>query len=90
MALIQEINGVLHKITEQKIDQFNVVRKAVPLTEEEFEDIHSKITKAQAEEQEALNTAKTKGKLKKKADLEKFEEVVKTSAPIRKPFSIGK
>ncbi len=93
---IQEINGVLHKIIENKIDQFNVKRTAVPLTEEEFDNIESMVGKAHEHESNLLKSAKTKGKLKKKEDLDKIEDkpeapkTTRTDVFKKKNFSLNK
>lgn len=69
MFQIQEINGKLFKIVEKKVDNYNVVRKAIPLSEAEFELMRKALEKKQKNDMDLL--LKHKGKLPKarKADV---------------------
>ncbi len=92
---LQEIDGVLHKIIEKRVDQFNVQRIAVKLSEEEFAEVEQSIAKTHAEEAGAIARAKTK-KLptKKELELEPQAEAIvepkRTDVLKRKAYQVGK
>ncbi len=96
MINLVEIDGKLHKIIEKPVDQFNVKREAIPVTEEEFSEVEKLVESQHEKETQSLSSAKARGSLKKKADLDKVKDEVKAaSEPKRetvfkkKSFHIG-
>lgn len=96
MLNLVEIDGKLHKIVETPIDQFNVKREAIPVTEEEFSEVEKLVGHQHEKEKQALSGAKARGGLRKKADLDKVKdkdsplhEPVRETILKKKTFGIG-
>ena len=97
MINIQEIDGKLFKIVEKKVDQFTTQRTAIPVSEEEFDKIEKLVEDQHSKEKMALATAKSKGTLKKKSEMDKLQpdapppmKEVERKEVLNKQFKIGR
>ena len=73
---IQEVNGKLFKITNVPIDKFNVRRRAVPLTEDEYEKIVQAVQKNHSDELKVVERFKGSKSLPKSLEIDEQKILV--------------